>query len=262
MPDVTQEGMAARNSDLPGDQGVWFFIVADMCGFAIFFLLFSFGRMEQPALYEASRAQLDLHLGLANTLILLTSGAFMARATRQARAGDWAGMSAILRQAARHLKDTGAQCLLIGTNTMHKLAPEVQADAGIPLSHIADVTADAIIAQGLDTVGLMGTRFTMEEAFYVQRLRERGIRCVLPDEAQRIEIHRIIFEELCQGEISDSSRRWFSDCIADLQARGAQGVVLGCTELPLIVRPQDSCLPTFDTTALHAMAAVDFALAA
>ena len=199
--------------------------------------------------------------GLSSARLNLVSLDFQDIAQRQ-RAGDWAGMSAILRQAARHLKDTGAQCLLIGTNTMHKLAPEVQADAGIPLIHIADVTADAIIAQGLDTVGLMGTRFTMEEAFYVQRLRERGILCVLPNEAQRIEIHRIIFEELCQGEISDSSRRWFSDCIADLQARGAQGVVLGCTELPLIVRPQDSCLPTFDTTALHAMAAVDFALAA
>lgn len=199
--------------------------------------------------------------GLSSARLNLVSLDFQDIVQRQ-RAGDWAGMSAILRKAARHLQDTGAQCLLIGTNTMHKLAPEVQADTDIPLIHIADVTADAILAQGLDTVGLMGTRFTMEEAFYVQRLRERGIRCVLPDEAQRTEIHRIIFEELCQGEISDSSRRWFSDCIADLQARGAQGVVLGCTELPLIVRPQDSCLPTFDTTALHAMAAVDFALAA
>lgn len=199
--------------------------------------------------------------GLSSARLNLVSLDFQDIAQRQ-RAGDWAGMSAILRKAARHLQDTGAQCLLIGTNTMHKLAPEVQADTDIPLIHIADVTADAILAQGLDAVGLMGTRFTMEEAFYVQRLRERGIRCVLPDEAQRTEIHRIIFEELCQGEISDSSRRWFSDCIADLQARGAQGVVLGCTELPLIVRPQDSCLPTFDTTALHAMAAVDFALAA
>lgn len=96
MPDMPQEGVVARNTDLPGDQGVWFFIVADMCGFALFFLLFSFGRMEQPALYEASRAQLDLHLGLANTLILLTSGAFMARATRQARTGDWEGARASL----------------------------------------------------------------------------------------------------------------------------------------------------------------------
>ncbi len=199
--------------------------------------------------------------GLSSARLNLVSLDFQDIAQRQ-RAGDWAGMSAILRKAARHLQDTGAQCLLIGTNTMHKLAPEVQADTDIPLIHIADVTADAILAQGLDTVGLMGTRFTMEEAFYVQRLRERGVRCVLPDEAQRTEIHRIIFEELCQGEISERSREWFSGCIADLKTRGAQGVVLGCTELPLIVRPEDSCLPTFDTTALHAMAAVDFALAA
>jgi aspartate racemase len=199
--------------------------------------------------------------GLSSARLNLVSLDFQDIAQRQ-RAGDWAGMSAILRQAARRLQDTGAQCLLIGTNTMHKLAPEVQADVHVPLIHIADVTADAILAQGLDTVGLLGTRFTMEEASYVDRLRERGIRCVPPDEAQRTEIHRIIFEELCQGEVSERSRAWLSGCIADLQGRGAQGVVLGCTELPLIVGPQDSCLPTFDTTALHAMAAVDFALAA
>jgi aspartate racemase len=131
----------------------------------------------------------------------------------------------------------------------------------VPLIHIADVTADAILAQGLDTVGLMGTRFTMERAFYVDRLAQRGIRCVIPYEGQRGEIHRIIFEELCRGELSETSRQWFTGCIADLQARGAQGVVLGCTELPLIIRPQDSALPTFDTTALHARAAVDFSLA-
>jgi len=100
----------------------------------------------------------------------------------------------------------------------------------------------------------------MERAFYVERLASRGIRCVLPDEVQRLEIHRIIFEELCCGELHDVSREWFTQCITDLQSRGAQGVVLGCTELPLIVRPEDSPIPTFDTTALHAMAAVEFSL--
>ena len=211
--------------------------------------------------YQLINREVALRLGgLSSARLNLVSLDFQDIAQRQ-RAGDWAGMSAILRQAARRLQDTGAQCLLIGTNTMHKLAPEVQADVNVPLIHIVDVTADAILAQGLDTVGLMGTRFTMEEAFYVDRLRERGIRCVLPDEAQRTEIHRIIFEELCQGEVGESSRAWLSGCITDLKSRGAQGVVLGCTELPLIVGPQDSCLPTFDTTALHAMAAVDFALA-
>lgn len=199
--------------------------------------------------------------GLSSARLSLVSLDFQDIAQRQ-RAGDWAGMADILCTAARHLQNTGAQCLLIGTNTMHKLAPEVQASTDVPLIHIAEVTADAILAQGLHTVGLTGTRFTMEEAFYVDRLRVRGIRCVLPDETQRTEIHRIIFEELCQGAISERSRAWFSGCIADLQVRGAQGVVLGCTELPLIVRQKDSCLPTFDTTALHAMAAVDFALAA
>jgi aspartate racemase len=117
------------------------------------------------------------------------------------------------------------------------------------------------LAQGLHTVALLGTRFTMEQPFYVAHLARRGISCVVPEEAERAEIHRIIFEELCLGLISETSRAWLAQCIAGLQARGAQGVVLGCTELPLIVRPADSALPTFDTTALHALAAVEFSLA-
>lgn len=198
--------------------------------------------------------------GLSSARMNLVSLDFEDIAQRQ-RLGDWDGMAGILCEAAQRLNDTGAECLLIGTNTMHQLAPQVQAASAAPLIHIADVTADAILAQGLDTVGLMGTRFTMERPFYVQRLAERGVRCVLPDETQRHEIHRIIFEELCRGEINEASRRWLGECIASLKAQGAQGVVLGCTELPLIVRPEDSPVPTFDTTALHALAAVDFALA-
>ena len=198
--------------------------------------------------------------GLSSARMNLVSLDFQDIAQRQ-RVGDWDGMAGILCDAARRLSDTGAECLLIGTNTMHQLAPQVQAATEVPLIHIADVTADAILAQGLDTVGLMGTRFTMERAFYVERLAQRGIRCVLPYEVQRQEIHRIIFEELCCGELHEVSRQWFTDCIADLQSRGAQGVVLGCTELPLIIRPADSPIPTFDTTALHALAAVEFSLA-
>lgn len=199
--------------------------------------------------------------GLSSARLNLVSLDFEDIAQRQ-RAGDWDGMAAILGDAARGLCASGAQCVLIGTNTMHLIAPQVQAAVDVPLIHIADVTADAIRAQGLHTVGLLGTRFTMEQPFYVDRLAERGVRCVVPDEAQRAEVHRIIFEELCRGEVSEASRAWLVQCMADLQARGAQGVVLGCTELPLIVRPQDSVLPTFDTTALHALAAVDFSLAA
>ena len=198
--------------------------------------------------------------GLSSARLNMVSLDFQDIAQRQ-REGDWAGMAGILAGAAKHLQATGAECVLIGTNTMHKVAPEVQAATGVPLLHIADVTADAIIRAGLGTVGLMGTRFTMEQPFYVERLAERGITCVVPTEAQRAEIHRIIFEELCQGRVLDASRQWLQTCMADLQARGAQGVVLGCTELPLILRPGDSALPMFDTTALHAMAAVEFALA-
>jgi aspartate racemase len=198
--------------------------------------------------------------GLSSARLNLVSLDFQDIAQRQ-RAGDWDGMAGILCDAARRLHVSGAECLLIGTNTMHQLAPQVQAATGVPLIHIADVTADAILAQGLDTVALLGTRFTMERPFYVERLASRGIRCVLPDEVQRHEIHRIIFEELCRGEVNEQSRRWLTGCVTDLQARGAQGVVLGCTELPLIVRPADVPIPTFDTTTLHALAAVDFSLA-
>lgn len=198
--------------------------------------------------------------GLRSAKLNLVSLDFADIAQRQ-REGDWEGMAGILCQAARHLSATGAQCLLIGTNTMHLLAEQVQAATEVPLIHIAEVTADAIVAQGLHTVALLGTRFTMEQPFYVAHLAKRGIRCVVPEEAERAEIHRIIFEELCLGLISETSRAWLTQCIAGLQARGAQGVVLGCTELPLIVRPADSALPTFDTTALHALAAVEFSLA-
>jgi aspartate racemase len=198
--------------------------------------------------------------GLRSAKLNLVSLDFADIAQRQ-REGDWDGMAGILCEAARHLSATGAQCLLIGTNTMHLLAEQVQAATNVPLIHIAEVTADAILAQGLHTVALLGTRFTMEQPFYVAHLARRGISCVVPEEAERAEIHRIIFEELCLGLISESSRAWLTECIAGLKARGAQGVVLGCTELPLIVRPADSALPTFDTTALHALAAVEFSLA-
>jgi len=197
--------------------------------------------------------------GLRSAKLNLVSLDFADIAQRQ-RAGDWEGMALVLSEAARQLEATGAQCLLIGTNTMHLLAEQVQAATDVPLIHIAEVTADAIEAQRLDTVALLGTRFTMEQPFYIAHLARRGIRCLVPEEAERIEIHRIIFEELCLGQISETSRVWLTQCIAKLKTRGAQGVVLGCTELPLIVRPIDSVLPTFDTTALHALAAVEFSL--
>jgi aspartate racemase len=147
------------------------------------------------------------------------------------------------------LQAGGADRILIGTNNMHKTAPEVQARIDVPLLHIADTTAQAILGAGLDKVGLTGTRFTMEETFYKERLAEHGTGCVIPTQEMRDEIHRIIVSELCQGVVDAGSKQ-----------RGAQGVILGCTELPLLVNQSDTALPLFDTTRLHALAAVHFSL--
>ena len=218
-------------------------------------------RWESTSLYyqvvnrEVARRRGGLHSAPMH-IISLDFGDIAARQ----RADDWAGMAQILVRAARRLEDGGAGCLLIGTNTMHKLAPEVQAAVRVPLLHIADVTAHAIRSSGLRKVGLLGTRFTMEQPFYAERLERHGVSCVVPGEAERAEVHRIIFEELCRGQCLDASRRVLQEICMGLAARGAQGIVLGCTELPLILREADVALPLFDTTTLHAMAAVDFAL--
>jgi aspartate racemase len=197
--------------------------------------------------------------GLHSAPMQITSLNFQDITTRQ-KAQDWAGMSAILVEAARNLVASGAKCLLIGTNTMHRVAPEVQAASEVPLLHIADVTAAAILKAGQKVVGLMGTRFTMEQSFYVEHLAKHGISCLIPTEEERYQVHSIIFDELCKGDFKDESRRKLQQIISSLVERGAQGVILGCTELPLILKAADSPIPLFDTTALHAMAAVDFAL--
>jgi aspartate racemase len=198
--------------------------------------------------------------GLHSAPLHLISLDFEDIAARQ-RAGDWDGMARTLVQAARTLQAGGAACVLIGTNTMHKLAPQVQAALDVPLLHIADATAAAIRARGLGRVGLLGTRFTMEQPFYREHLAAQGIDCLVPGEAERAEVHRVIFEELCRGQVLDASRRRLQEVCTALAAQGAQGLVLGCTELPMLLRPDDLTLPTFDTTTLHALAAVDFSLA-
>lgn len=204
---------------------------------------------------EVSRRLGGLHSACCN----LVSLDFEDIATRQ-RAGDWDGMARTLSHAARQLEAGGADCVLIGTNTMHLVAPTVQGAIGVPLLHIADVTAQAIRSQGLRKVGLLGTRITMEQPFYRERLAAHGIACVVPDEAGRAEVHRIIFDELCKGHFNPVSRQALQVICAELAERGAEGVVLGCTELPLILCDDDVPLPLFDTTTLHACAAVDFAL--
>lgn len=174
------------------------------------------------------------------------------------KAGAWNELAAMLTSAGQSLERSGADCVLIGTNTMHRVAPQVQAGLNVPLLHIADATAAAITRTGCRTVALLGTRYTMEQPFYVEHLARQGIRCVVPDEADRAEVHRIIFEELCKGIISDGSRDNLRQIISDQVAHGVEGAILGCTELPLLL--SHAPVPLFDTTALHAMAAVDFAL--
>jgi len=166
----------------------------------------------------------------------------------------------MLADAARGLEAAGSDCLLIGTNTMHRVAAQVQAAISIPLLHIADAAVAAIRDAGCRTVALLGTRYTMEQPFYVDHLARHGIDCVIPDEAGRAEVHRVIFDELCKGVFDAGSRERLRRIIERQVDRGAEGVVLGCTELSLTLSRRDVGLPLFDTTALHALAAVDFAL--
>jgi len=175
--------------------------------------------------------------------------------------GDWAAMGQLMAAAARRLEEAGAAGLVICANTMHRLADEVTAAVRIPLLHIADAAASAVKTKGLRTVGLLGTRHTMELDFYRGRLESKhGLRVVVPDEPGRTTVHEVIYRELGHGLVREESRRAYVSIIDDLRRRGAEGVILGCTEIPLLVRPQDSPLPVFDTTALHAAAAVEFAL--
>lgn len=175
--------------------------------------------------------------------------------------GDWAGMGRMMGDWAKTLEAAGAEGLVICTNTMHRLAADVQKAIGIPLIHIADATAAAVKQAGFHTVGLLGTRYTMELDFYRGRLeKEHGLKVLIPDEPGRTAVHDVIYKELTYGTIRDESRAAYIAVIRDLVRRGAQGVILGCTEIPLLVKEKDSPVPVFDTTALHAAAAVDFAL--
>lgn len=175
--------------------------------------------------------------------------------------GRWDDAGALLADQARGLEAAGADAVLICTNTMHKVAGQVAAALTVPLLHLADVVADAVLAAGIDTVALLGTRFTMEESFYTDRLTARGLTVLTPDADDRALVDRVIYTELVLGEVRDSSRAAFVDVIGRLAARGAQGVILGCTEIELLIGPSDVELPTYPTTRLHAQAAVDFALA-
>lgn len=198
--------------------------------------------------------------GLSSAPLLIHSLDFAPVAAMQA-AGDWEGLTSLMVAAGQDLKAAGAQALAIATNTMHKMADAVTAATGLPLIHIADPTAAAIRAGGLTRVALLATRFTMEQDFYRNRLTAAGLSVLIPDAAGRTEIHRVIYEELCQGQVREDSRAAYVAIIAALRREGAQAVILGCTEITLLLRPQDADLPLFDTTGLHAAAIADWSMA-
>ncbi|MFJ3514058.1 MULTISPECIES: aspartate/glutamate racemase family protein [unclassified Streptomyces] len=174
--------------------------------------------------------------------------------------GRWDESGRVLAAAARSLEAAGADLVLLCTNTMHKVADQVQAAVSIPLLHLADATADAVRAQGLQRVGLLGTAFTMEQDFYRGRLAAGGLEVSVPDADGRALVHRVIYEELCLGVVREESRTAYREVIAGLVAAGAQGIILGCTEIELLVGTEDSPVPVFPTARIHAAAAVDAAL--
>ncbi|NTU66113.1 MAG: aspartate/glutamate racemase family protein [Chloroflexi bacterium] len=177
------------------------------------------------------------------------------------REGRWAESARVLVAAAQNLERAGADLVLLCTNTMHKVADDIQASIQVPFLHIADATAEQIRAQGLTTVGLLGTRFTMEEDFYVGRLTQRhGLQVLIPNLDEREMIHRVIYDELVLGEIKAESKAQYLAAIDHLIERGAQGIILGCTEIGLLIQADDCRVPVFDTTRLHAQAAVALAL--
>lgn len=197
--------------------------------------------------------------GLHSAKLLLHSVDFAEIEALQ-RTGDWEASGRQLATAARGLEAAGAELLLIGTNTMHKVAPAIEAAIGIPLLHVGDATARAVRSAGIVRVGLLGTRFTMEQDFYIDRLASHGLDVLVPPSADREDVHRVIYQELCAGRFEPDSRERFRRVMSDLVARGAQGIILGCTEIGLLVDDGDASVPLFDTTRLHAQAAVETAL--
>lgn len=175
-------------------------------------------------------------------------------------AGNWEAAGTLLADDARRLQDAGADLVILCTNTMHLVAPAIEAAINVPFLHLADATAEAVKAAGVETVALLGTRFTMEMDFYSGRLEAHGLSVMIPSEADRTVIHDVIYGELVQGRIVDASRDAYVAIINELAARGAQGVIAGCTEIELLVTPSDVSMPYFPTTRIHALAAVDAAL--
>ena len=197
--------------------------------------------------------------GLHSAKILLHSVDFAEIEHYQA-VEDWEKSGQLLADVAKRLEQAGADFIVICTNTMHKVAPQIQEQITIPILHIAQATAQALLADGIQKVGLLGTKYTMTQDFYKEKLIESGLEVLIPDQAGIIEVNRIIYDELCLGNIKESSKQTYLAVIDDLKKAGAEAVILGCTEIVLLVKQSDTDLPLYDTTVIHAQKAAEWAI--
>jgi aspartate racemase len=211
--------------------------------------------------YRRLNAAVRDRLGPLNSAECVMWSVDFAEIAALQRRGDWDAAARRLADIGARLEGAGAECLVLCTNTMHRVADELQAAVAIPLLHIADATAARVRAAGVQTVGLLATRYTMEQDFYRGRLRSRhGLDVLVPPEPDLTLVHHVIYDELCQGRVLDASREQYRRVIGDLEAAGAQGIIYGCTEIDLLVGPEDASVPVFDTTQIHVETAVDWAL--
>jgi len=210
--------------------------------------------------YRLINQKIRVELGGLHSAKLVLYSVDFAEIEELQHKGDWQATGEILGSAGQAVESAGADLLVLCTNTMHKVASEIEQAVTIPLLHIADATASLLKADGITCVGLLGTKFTMEQTFYIGRLEDNGIRVVVPDKPQRERIHSVIYEELCLGVIKPDSKTDYLDVINSLTERGAQGVILGCTEIGLLIQAADTDVKLYDTTEIHAEQAVTFAL--
>lgn len=217
---------------------------------------------ESTALYyQHLNKAVQQYLGGLNSAKVILNSVNFAEIEQLQQQGDWVQAAEVLKQEAQKLQRAGVDAIVLCTNTMHLVAPEIQQAMTVPLLHIADATAKHILAQGIQRVALLGTAFTMEQDFYKARLMEQGLEVLVPQDKDRVFIHRTIYDELCLGQAKASSKQLFLKIIEDLKQQGAQGVILGCTEIVMLL-PETTAhdLPLFDTTSIHVQSAVDFML--